>query len=367
MTQFTTWTRKAGLTAVTQTVETPRQSKAEAFGKAVLDLANCVGRGVNVETTRIDLAGEVVELRFASAVLARLFRPAFRHLTTSATRPALTITLWGDPDSSVPALPWSPDEYRACGEMPGYSDGPCYLHLDVAMSALTVVDLPSGYAAYWNRRPTRIPSYEYAAPLRALIHRWSINRGMPLLHAGAVARDGRAALIIGDKGSGKSTTALSCVAAGLSYLADDRCLVAAKPDPRVYSVYSCAKIFVPEIARFPVAALQAAARAPTNASDFKALVYIDQATPQQMIRTASLCCIMAPRPTGASRSRLVRRPPAEALRLLVADMLGKSPATAARSFETIRDLVRRIPFFHLEAGTDLGEVAETVRNALELR
>jgi hypothetical protein len=64
---------------------------------------------------------------------------------------------------------------------------------------------------------------------------------------------------------------------------------------------------------------------------------------------------------------LVRRPPAEALRLLVADMLGKSPATAARSFETIRDLVRRIPFFHLEAGTDLGEVAETVRNALELR
>jgi len=330
-----------------------RRLKAKAFAQAVLDIAGRVGQGENLDTIRIDLADAVVELRFASATLARLFRPAFGHLFTEATPTALMVTLRDGPDSSLPALPWSAGDYRSCGEIRDYSDGPCYLHLDVPMSALTVVDLPSGRAAYWNRRPEKLPSYEYAMPLRALIHRWAIGRGMPLLHAGAVARDGRAALIIGERGAGKSTTTLACLAAGLSYLADDRCLVAAKPEPKVYSAYSCAKIFVSQVGRIPLAGFAEAAQRPTKADDKKALVYVDRLAPGQMVRAAALCCVIAPCPTGASRSRLVRRPAAEALRLLITEMLGKSPVTAARSFETSRDLCSRLPFFRLEAGTDL--------------
>ena len=339
--------------------------KAKAFGQAVLDIAGRVGQGEDLETIRIDLADAVVELRFASATLDRLFRPAFGHLLTEATATALTVTIRDGPDSSLPALPWSAGDYRPCGEIRDYSDGPCYLHFDVPMSALTVVDLPSGRAAYWNRRPEMIPSYEYAAPLRALIHRWAIGRGMPLVHAGAVARDGRAALIVGEKGAGKSTTTLACVAAGLSYLADDRCLVTAKPEPKVYSVYSCAKVFEPQVGTIPLVGFAEAARPPTSASDKKALIYVDQVVPGQITRTAALCCIIAPWPTGASRSRLVRRPAGEAARLLIGDMLGKSPITAARSFATIRDLCTRIPFFRLEAGTDLSEVAATVEQGLK--
>ncbi len=334
------------------------------FGQTVLDFAGRVGQGENPETIRIDLADAVVELRFASTILGRLFRPAFAHLSAEGTPAALTVTLWDGADSSVPALPWSPGDYRPCGEIQDYSDGPYYLHLDVPMSALTVVDRPGGRAAYWNRRPDMIPSYEYAAPLRALIHRWAIDRGMPLVHAGAVARDGRAALIIGEKGAGKSTTTLSCLAAGLSYLADDRCLVAANPEPKVYSVYSCAKVFVTEVGRIPLGGFAQAARPPTSGSDKKALVYVDQVAPGQMSRAAALGCLIAPSPTGASRSRLVRRPAAEAARLLMADMLGKSPVTAAQSFATIRDVCGRLPFFRLEAGTDLAEVAATVDQAL---
>src|SRR5262249_29711425 len=148
------------------------------------------------------------------------------------------------------------------------------------------------------------------------------------------------------------------------YLADDRCLISANPEPKVYSVYSCAKILVAEVGRIPLGCFAEAAQPPTSASDKKALVYVDQVAPRQITRAAALRCLIAPCPTGASRSRLVRRPAAEAARLLIADMLGKSPVTAARSFETIRDLCGRTPFFRLEAGTDPGEVATTVAQAL---
>ena len=53
--------------------------------------------------------------------------------------------------------------------------------------------------------------------LATLLHR----RGLYVLHASAVAIDGRAAVLLGDKGAGKSTAAAALLAAGHRLLADD--------------------------------------------------------------------------------------------------------------------------------------------------
>jgi len=45
------------------------------------------------------------------------------------------------------------------------------------------------------------------------------------LHAGAVTQDNRALILLGDSGSGKSTTAMALVSAGWSYMGDDHLLV----------------------------------------------------------------------------------------------------------------------------------------------
>jgi hypothetical protein len=48
------------------------------------------------------------------------------------------------------------------------------------------------------------------------------SRPVVTLHAAGVACAGRAALIVGDSGSGKSTAALACASAGFGFLGDDQ-------------------------------------------------------------------------------------------------------------------------------------------------
>lgn len=56
------------------------------------------------------------------------------------------------------------------------------------------------------------------------------RRGYYLVHAFAVAKDGRALLLVGPSGSGKSTTGLNLVTNGWGFLANDVVLVRQRPD-----------------------------------------------------------------------------------------------------------------------------------------
>jgi len=63
-----------------------------------------------------------------------------------------------------------------------------------------------------------------------------------LLHAAVVGTEHGGVLITGKGGIGKSTTALLCLEAGLTYLGDDYVIVALDPVPYAYSLYSTAKL-----------------------------------------------------------------------------------------------------------------------------
>jgi hypothetical protein len=76
---------------------------------------------------------------------------------------------------------------------------------------------------------------------------WLAGPRSQILHAGAVAYDGAAALIVGGSGVGKSTTVLACAMAGAGFLGDDLVLVEAGEEngaaqPRVHCLYATAKL-----------------------------------------------------------------------------------------------------------------------------
>jgi hypothetical protein len=343
------------------------QLQAKLFADSVLRIADQI-RDPAGGRLNIAIADQVWKLRFASPVLASRFIPALAHLQVQGEAADIEVTLW-DSDTEpqpLPKLPWPAEAYRPCGEIPGYSDGRSYLHFDVPMSALTVLDSTTGRAAYFNRRPQSLPAYEFAGPLRYLIHRIAADRGMALVHAAAISKNGRGTLIAGPKGAGKSTTALACLAAGLDYHGDDRCLVAQRADGhRLYSVYSSAKVFLEDVHRHRIDRLADVVLPPTTDDDRKGLVYVDQVAPAQMARSALLNAILIPVQTGAERSRIVETPPSEALRLLIAELIGRSPATVVKSVATLREICATVPVFRLEAGRHLPEIAETVACMLE--
>jgi hypothetical protein len=100
-----------------------------------------------------------------------------------------------------------------------------------------------GNRALWWFDTAHVARWHFAAPLRQILHWHCVHRGQALLHAAAVSSGGRAALITGPGGSGKSTTSLLCHRAGLGFLGDDYCVVEPTGDGvDVFGLYRTAKV-----------------------------------------------------------------------------------------------------------------------------
>jgi hypothetical protein len=117
--------------------------------------------------------------------------------------------------------------------------------------SVNLMDLDTNIGVFWVQKTKSLPFWVYASPLRTLFHWWMEKNGCQLLHAAAIGTERGAVLVTGKGGVGKSTTALSCLEAGLFYLADDYVIARLEPEPTVYSLYSTAKLNADHIDKFP--------------------------------------------------------------------------------------------------------------------
>jgi len=82
-----------------------------------------------------------------------------------------------------------------------------------------------------------------ARPGVEVISAWAASRGILPIHASGIARGGHALILLGDSGSGKTTTALALAERGWSLVGDDRCfLYREAAGPRVASLYATAVV-----------------------------------------------------------------------------------------------------------------------------
>ncbi len=70
-----------------------------------------------------------------------------------------------------------------------------------------------------------MPPWLLSRPILPLIHAYATRTEWCPVHASAVGRDGKFLLMVGPGGAGKSTAALSCLAAGWQYAGDDFVLI----------------------------------------------------------------------------------------------------------------------------------------------
>lgn len=92
-------------------------------------------------------------------------------------------------------------------------------------------------------------NFAILGPLMALLMQM---RGLYVLHGSAVSVGGRAAMFLGDKGAGKSTTLGATLAAGHPMLTDDVLAVATEGVPAVIPGYPQIKLDPAAAARFPL-------------------------------------------------------------------------------------------------------------------
>ena len=327
------------------------------------------------------LGAAVVRMRFAGPALLEKVTCAFSHLATS-TRPSfdrvepgkgidLDVMLWDSRSTSIelPHLSWLAGCRALLGQGRGFDQG-IYRgtfntgevvgvnHLGVrgAFSTgdglLQVFDARRRQGVMWIDRADRYPWYESAAPIRRILHWWAQSEGAQLTHAAAVGTpEEGAAVVVGASGSGKSTTALSCLGSPLKFLGDDYVLLRRVPRSMVYSLFATGKLepnHLPSWGRFHADVVNG-----ERLAEEKAVLQLAGRHAAQLIDSLPVRCIVVPRIVPGGRTRIVPLARAAAFRAVAPSTVFQSPGAGVADFHFLADLVRELPCRQLELGADL--------------
>ena len=250
---------------------------------------------------------------------------------------------------------WGPYDYGPKGEIVGFNDDRIRTSFIPGVDVLNVYDAARRLGLYWVATPEIVPWWE--TPLRTMLHWWAAPTSLQPVHGGAVGRDGQGVLVVGNSGSGKSTTTLACLEAGLEYASDDY-LVADVDTLTAYSLYGTAKLEPENLPRFPSLAPLIGNAAYLD--EQKAIVYLYPDRSGLLAPSLRLRAMVMPNVTGRRDTRVERGSQAAALRVLVTTTSFHLPGYAREVMDKLNRLVRALPCYRLDAGTDLDQLAATV-------
>lgn len=316
---------------------------------------------------RLAVAGQEIELRFASDAMLQHFFPALEHLTCRSTGDAgLTVFLWDSSadGSSAPVPPWDQDAYAPRGEVRwSAGDGELQVAYNPGSRVLSVFNGVSGEAFLWLPDVRECPSWESAAPLRTVLHWWATRAGRQLLHGAAVGDASGALLLTARGGSGKSTTALNALLAGMSYLGDDYVLAALdEAGPSVHSLYATAK--VDPAAPDTVPALTQLMHDASAEAGEKVVIYLAKWKRDLLARSLPLRAVVVPGLKPGESSRLAPLKPSVAYLAMAPTTAFQLPQAREAATTFMRRLVSAVPCFRLELGDDIDAVPQLLRELL---
>lgn len=199
--------------------------------------------------------------------------------------------------------------------------------------------------------------------MRTILHWWADQGIYQFIHGGAVGLPTGGVLLAGKGGTGKSTTALACLEAGLLYASDDYCLVRTDPLPFAYSVYNTAKLRGDlDLERFPNLAPLVSNQ--SRQKDDKAVFFLEQHFPEKVSRGFPIRAIILPQITDGKESRLRNASAGVAMTALAPSTLLQLPGAGAMEFKTISNLVRKVPAYILELGTEINRIPDAIFSLL---
>lgn len=231
---------------------------------------------------------------------------------------------------------------------------------------LSLVDHERRVAFYWKRDSSPVLYYEQCAPFRSLLHGHIRRSGGQFVHAAAVGTEAGGVLLAGKGGSGKSTSALSCLSSPLRYAGDDYCMVTASAPGafQVHSLYCTAKVVATaDLDRFPGLAPHVMNHHREPGEKVAVSLYRNWA--QKLIEGFPLRAVLAPRITGARDTTLVECSSSEALMAIAPSTMSQLPFSGREDLRFFGAMVRSVPCYRLLLGTDIRQVPSAILSLLQ--
>lgn len=315
-----------------------------------------------LEGVTLSIGGTLVRLVFHVQSLRELILPAFNHLKSDGV-PVLTLHLHDFDSAPVGSkLAMLLDAPRDSDAFHVVESSELTSFAQARGKIVSVIDW-IGNQAYWIvRSPADITYIERSCPLLPLLPHWLARRGQYLVHGAAVGNSRGGVLILGHGGAGKSTTALVCLESGLEYVADDYCVVQAAPTPSVYSLFSTGKLAEHQLRDFPL--LSATGETEGRPHEEKVVLYLTRLAELPIKERLPLRAILLAHITGRRRTALQRLHPARAFRAIVPSCALHYPLARASALSCFGRIVKDLPAYVLELGTDRGSTSAVIRELL---
>jgi hypothetical protein len=307
------------------------------------------------------VGGTVVGLRFAGDALVARMTPALEHLRLPDDAHAdLDVCLWDSRSTGVPMVP-PPCPQRSFtdrGNIWGFTSERILSAFQYGEFSLNLFDVEERTAVYWVQDAEALPFWTTAAPLRSIFGWWLRANGKHLVHGAVVGTSEGAVLITGKGGSGKSTTALTCLRAGMAYIGDDYVGIGLEPEPRAYSLYCTAKLAPSQAERFPDLAERATVGREGNYE--KAVFFLLPELASQLRRELPLTGVLLPKLGGTPATSLA---PADRLaveRAAAFTTLWQIPHSGQNTVDFVRRVTAVVPRALVSLGTELDAIPRVI-------
>lgn len=208
-----------------------------------------------------------------------------------------------------------------------------------------------------------LPKWDAAAPLRRHLHWLMEQRGGRLAHAATLGLRGRGLLIPGKGGSGKSSTTLAGLAAGLSTAGDDYVAITGGAPPVARLLYRIVKQDRDGLGRIPALATRFSGRA----ANWQAKIEFnpEEIFPAAFAETLSLAAVMLPRIAHAVRPSIAPIAPSTAMLSLMSTNLHQHIGERESGMAFFAGVLRRLPCFRIDLADDAAANGAALRNFLE--
>ncbi len=331
---------------------------AHSYAEQVRDAAVEAASRSQVTTIDTAPAGVPVRIHLVGKALAEELAPGVLASPDRADQPV--IELWAVDRAGSgcvpPPPPWSTSDYLQGNAVAGWTEQPRLAIFDHEHATLSIADTDAGIGVYWLRDVAGIAPWDGGAPLQSLL-RWTLARhGAHLLHAAVVGTDDGGVLLAGAGGSGKSTSALAALSAGMRFVADDYCLVRVGRQPTAHPIFAIAKAHADSLAL--VGGLDERVHGARLDWRGKARLQIaDIVTHELPLRAVVL-------PRVAERTGpLTRVATTAALREVAVSTVFQLAGDQATTLAALRALTSQLPVFSLEVGPDLPRVIDRLTEA----
>ena len=321
---------------------------------------------------RFRIAGHTLRLRFAGAAMVAATTDALRHLTAAdggngdeASDLGLTVCLFDSVSTKtdLPTWPWSQRDQEARGDIAGFCDERFLVAQCWWNGVLGLFDRTRRRALFWIRDAADFPFNERGSPLLMHVHAWLRLCGLQVLHAGAVGTSEGGVLLAGRGGAGKSTTAIAAMLGGLSYAADDYCVIEAEPQPVAHSLYNSGKLSWSGLHRFP----QLRGTPAHGSNGEKALFFLCALHPERLALRLPIRAVLLPDIHDGPDCVLEPLSRGVALRAVVSSTIAQIPGAESAVLNPTAALMRQLPCYRLRIGADMERIAACIADLVRSR